>query len=299
MSSRGFDLAILVIGVAAVSSAAVLIRKAEAPAIVIAAFRVGLASLPLLAIAGARRRSPLAANRTTLLLTLLSGVFLALHFGFWIASVQQTSVVTSVVLVTTTPLFVGLVSSPLLGEKPTRATWTALVIAALGALIMVSEDFDAGGDTLSGDGFALLGAIFAGGFLLIGRRVLEATGDWLPYSTVSYTTAALLLVAAMLIAGEGAGGYSDRTYLYFVLIAVLPQLIGHTAINRSLGHIPAIVVSLAILGEPVGSTILATLILDEDPTLIQLAGGVLVLAGVATGIRADVKTRPALEPGAG
>jgi drug/metabolite transporter (DMT)-like permease len=84
-----------------------------------------------------------------------------------------------------------------------------------------------------------------------------------------------------------------------VLIAVLPQLIGHTAINRSLGHIPAIVVSLAILGEPVGSTILATLILDEDPTLIQLAGGVLVLAGVATGIRADVKTRPALEPGAG
>lgn len=296
MSIRGFDLAILALGVAAVSSAAVLIRETAAPAIVIAASRVGLASLPLLVIATTRRRLPPSSDSTTLLLTLLSGAFLALHFGFWIWSVQETSIITSVVLVTTTPLFVGVVSSPLLGEKPTPATWAALAIAAAGALIMVAEDLDAGGDTLSGDAFALLGAVFAGGFLMIGRKVLQRSGDWLPYSTVSYSTGAVLLLTAMLIAGNGFGGYSDKTYLLLLLIALVPQLIGHTAINRSLGHVPAIVVSLAILGEPVGSTILAAIILDEQPTLLQLAGGVIVLAGVAFGVRAGVGVEPNLAP---
>jgi drug/metabolite transporter (DMT)-like permease len=299
VSGRSFDLTILAIGVVAVSTAAVLIREADAPSIVIAASRVGLASLPLLAITAARGRLELRGDRASLLLTLLSGIFLALHFGFWIASVQQTSVITSVVLVTTTPLFVGIVSSPLLGEKPSRATWTALAIATAGALIMVSEDFDAGGDTLGGDAFALLGAIFAGGFLLIGRIVLQKTGGWLPYSTVSYTTAAVLLIGAMLIAGEGFGGHSDRTYGFLLLIALVPQLIGHTALNRSLGHLPAIVVSIAVLGEPVGATILAAVLLNEDPTLLQLVGGLVVLAGVATGVRGDVETRPALAPGVG
>ena len=296
MNTRGFDLAILALGVAAVSSAAVLIRETAAPAIVIAASRVGLASLPLLAVTAARRRFALRDDRGALMLALLSGGFLALHFGFWIASVQETSIITSVVLVTTTPLFVGLVSSPLLGEKPTRATWTALAIAAVGALIMVSEDFDAGGDTLSGDAFALLGAIFAGGFLLIGRIVLQKSGDWLSYSTVSYSTGAVLLFGAMLLAGEGFGGYSDKTYLLLLLIALIPQLIGHTAINRSLGHIPAIVVSLAILGEPVGATILAAIVLDERPSLLQLAGGIIVLAGVAMGVRAGVGVDSKLAP---
>ena len=296
MSERRFDLAVLALGVAAVSTAAVMIREADAPSLVIAAMRLAPASLLLLLYAGIRHQHVLPPVRNVALLTLLSGVFLALHFGFWVASVNQTSIVTSVVLVTTTPLFVGLAGGPLLGETPGRAIWIALLIAGIGTLIMVSEDFDAGGDTLAGDAFALLGALFASGYLMTGRRVLAPAGGWLPYITLTYSTAALLLLAGVLVTGEALGGYSDRTYVFFALLALLPQLIGHTAVNRSLGHLPAIIVSLAILGEPVGATILAALFLDEDPTLLQLGGGLLVLLGVAVGVRGDVRARPALAP---
>jgi len=296
---RGFDFAILAIGIVAVSTAALLIREADAPSLVIAAFRVSLASLPLLLLAGIRRQKPLPSSRTLVLLTLLSGAFLALHFGFWIASVKQTSIITSVVLVTTTPLFIGLTGGYLLGETPGRSLWLALAVAVAGTLIMVSEDFNAGGDTLAGDAFALLGGLFAAGFLMAGRRVLGAGGGLLAYTAMTYSTAALLLLAGVLLTGEALGGYSECTYVFLVLLALVPQLIGHTAVNRSLGHMPAITVSLAVLGEPVGSTILAAVFLNEDPSLLQLAGGALVLAGVAAGIRAGIGTNPVIAPEAG
>lgn len=296
MTSRSFDLAILALGVVAVSTAAVLIREADAPSIIIAAYRLVLASLPLLLLAGVRRQRVLPATQSVLLLTLLSGVCLAAHFGLWVAAVKQTSIVTSVVLVTTTPLFVGLAGGPLLGEKPGRTIWLALAIAGAGTLLMVSEDFDAGGETLTGDAFALLAAIFASGYLMAGRKLLGSGGGWLPYITVTYSTGAALLLAAALASGDALGGYSNRTFAFFVLLALVPQLVGHTAVNRSLGHLPAIVVSLAVLGEPVGATILAAVFLDEDPTLLQLAGGLLVLAGVATGVRGNVETRPSQAP---
>lgn len=290
MSSRTVDLAILAIGVAAVSSAAILIREAEAPALVISAARTGLAALPLLVLTGLQRRRPERAGGM-LLLSLASGAFLALHFGFWIASVQKTSIITSVVLVTTTPLFIGVVSGRLLSESPSRTLWLALAIAAVGALLMVSEDFSAGADTLTGDLFALVGAVFAGGYLLAGRRVLTNGGSWLRYTTVTYSTAALLLLATLFVAGQSLGGYSTRTYALLGLIALVPQLIGHTAINRTLGRMPAMVVAVAILGEPVGSTILAAVFLDELPTVLQVLGGLIVLAGVFLGIRAGVDSR--------
>ncbi|HEU0075719.1 MAG TPA: DMT family transporter [Dehalococcoidia bacterium] len=296
MSGRGFDLAILAIGVAAVSTAAVLIREADAPSLVIASYRLVLASLPLLLLAGVRRQPVLPSNRSLVLLTLLSGVFLAAHFGLWVAAVKQTSIITSVVLVTTTPLFVGLAGGPLLGERPGRTIWLALAITTVGTLIMVSEDFDAGRDTLEGDGLALLAAIFASGYLMVGRRLLGTGAGWLPYITVTYATGAVLLLGAVLVTGGAMGGYSGRTYSFFVLLALVPQLLGHTAVNRSLGHLPAIVVSVAVLGEPVGATILAVIFLNEDPTLVQALGGLLVLAGVATGVRGDVQTRPVLAP---
>jgi drug/metabolite transporter (DMT)-like permease len=292
-SRRSFDFAVLATGIAAVSTAALLIREANAPSLVIAAFRLSLASLPLLLLTGIRRQR-LPVGQPLALLTLLSGVFLALHFGFWVASVKQTSIVTSVVLVTTTPLFIGIAGGYFLNETPGRSIWLALAVAAVGTLIMVSEDFNAGGDTLAGDAFGLLGGLFATGFLMIGRRILGAGSSLLSYTATTYSIAALLLLVAVLISGESLGGYSGRTYLFLVLLALVPQLIGHTAVNFSLGRMPAIVVSLAILGEPVGSTILAAIFLGEDPSVLQLAGGLLVLAGVAVGVRADFGDGPML-----
>jgi drug/metabolite transporter (DMT)-like permease len=284
-ASRAFDYAVLAVGVMAVSTAAILIREADAPSLVIAAYRLVLASAPMVAFTALKREQLVPRTNEQLALTLLAGVSLALHFAFWIESVKQTSIVTSVVLVTTAPLFVAVASGPLLGERPARAVWYGLAVTLTGTLIMVADDIGEGGDTLRGDLYALLGAGFTAIFLLAGRRVLATGGRWLPYSTSTYAIAAVLLTLFVLIAGHPITGFSTQTYAFLVLLALVPQVVGHTAINRSLGVLPAFAVALAVQGEPVGSAILAALVLDEIPTVLELLGGVMVLAGVYVGLR--------------
>lgn len=294
MASRRTDLAILALGVVAVSTAAVLIRQADAPVLVIASSRMALASLPLLVFAVIRQRGILPEPGPRLALTLLSGVFLGLHFAFWIASVQQTSVVTSVVLVTSQPLFVALASGPLLGEPPQRSVWAGIAVAALGAAVMIADDIGEGRHAVAGDLLALLGAVCAAAYIIAGRRLRTTGSDWPSYVTAVYTVAALLLVAMTFMAGHSYGGYSSETYIYLLLLALVPQLIGHTAINRSLGHLPAAFVAIAILGEPIGATALGALVLEEIPNTYELGGAALVLAGVYLGLRASLRdARPA------
>ncbi|HXH23385.1 MAG TPA: DMT family transporter [Dehalococcoidia bacterium] len=295
---RRTDIAILAAGVAAVSTAAIFIRQADAPALVIAAYRLTLASAPLLALQALRRRPMLpAGGRRRVLLTLLAGVFLAAHFGFWIASVQDTSIITSVVLVTAQPLFVAAASGPLLGERPSPLAWAGIVTAGAGGAVMIAEDVGQGTDALRGDAFALLGAAFAAAYILAGRRLRATGSEWLPYVTTVYSTAAAVLVAAALIAGHSPTGYSAESYLFFALLALVPQLIGHTAINRSLGYLPAASVAIAILGEPIGSTVLGAVFLDEVPTALQLAGAAIVLTGVYAGLRGSLRSgEPAVAP---
>jgi drug/metabolite transporter (DMT)-like permease len=285
---RPFDLAVLALGVCAVSTAAIFIREADAPSLVIAAYRLGLASLPLLAITAISRESVLPPTRSAQLLNVLAGVFLALHFAFWIASVKQTSIVTSVVLVTAQPLFVAIASGPLLGERPDRGAWIGIGLAALGAAVMIGEDIDEGRETLTGDLFAILGAVFGSAYFLAGRGLRMGGQGWLPYVTLAYSTAAVVLIVMAVVAGEAFGGYSDRTYLFLVLLALVPQLVGHTALNRSLGYLPAVAVTIAVLGEPVGATILGALFLDEVPSAVEVAGGLLVLVGVYAGLRGSL-----------
>jgi drug/metabolite transporter (DMT)-like permease len=295
--ARRYDLAVLALGVAAVSTAAIFIREADAPALVISAYRLALASAPLLVLQGIRRRRLLPGRGGERALTVLAGLFLAAHFGFWIASVQETSIITSVVLVTAQPLFVAVASGPLLGEKPSALAWAGIVIAAAGAAVMVSEDIGEGTDALRGDLFALLGAVFAAAYIITGRSLRTSGSEWLPYVTAVYSTAAVVLVLTALAAGHSPGGYSTETYLFFVLLALIPQLIGHTAINRSLGYLPAASVAIAILGEPVGATLLGAVFLDEIPTAVQLAGAALVLAGVYAGLRGTITAaEPAVAP---
>ena len=288
MKLRPYDLAILALGVCAVSTAAIFIREADAPALVIAAYRLSLASLPLLVVSlasGGLRAEPAGPR---LLLIVMAGVCLALHFAFWIASVQQTSITTSVVLVTAQPLFVALASGPLLGEKPAGAIWAGIALAAVGAIVMIVDDLGEGGDTLIGDLFAILGAIFASAYFLIGRFLRTTGQSWRSYVTLAYSSAAIALVGMAVAAGQSFAGYSQRTYVFFILLAAVPQLIGHTALNRSLGYLPAVAVTIAVLGEPVGASLLGAIFLDERPSALELAGGMLVLGGVYLGLRASM-----------
>jgi drug/metabolite transporter (DMT)-like permease len=289
MQGRPFDLGVLALGICAVSTAAIFIREADAPSLVIAAYRLGLASLPLLLIAAARRQLRFS-NRTHLALCALAGACMAAHFGFWIASLKTTSVITSVALVASQPLFVAVLSGPLLREPPSRGIWLGLALATAGALVMVAEDFGEGRETLKGDLFAVLGAMFAAAYILTGRFVRTGGAGWSSYVTVAYSVAAVLLVLGVLVDGSSFTGYSTRTYVFFLLLALVPQLIGHTVLNRSLGYLPAVTVAIAILGEPVGATVLAALFLGEDPSAVEVAGGFLLLAGVYLGVRASVDT---------
>ena len=274
---------VLFIGVVAVSSAAVLIREADAPALVIAAYRLGLAALPTGALALAANRNQ-TSRHGLWLWPILAGAFLALHFGFWIASLQQTSVITSVVLVTTNPLFVGLASPLLLRERVSPATWAGIGIATLGAGLMAAEDLGEGLGTLAGDAYALLGAAFGACFLMIGRRVRPQV-SWSGYVGVVYSVAAVLLVASVLVAREPFTGYSAKTFLMMGLLALVPQLVGHSAINWSLAYVPAALVAVAILGEAVGATILATIVLRETPSALEILGALLVLTAVYVALR--------------
>ena len=280
---RPYALAILAIGVMACSSSAILIRGADAPALVIAAYRMGLAAVPAGALALATGRERPSQNGVWAW-PLLAGTFLALDFAFWTASVKQTSVITAVVLVTTSPVFVALASPFVLGERVAAATWAGIGIAIAGAALMAAEDLGEGMGTVVGDLSALLAAIFAAGYLMAGRRARPQV-SWGRYIGVVYGVAAVLLVVSVVVAGDPFTGYSTRTFVVLGLLALVPQLLGHTAINWALAYVPAAMVAVSLLGAPVGATALAAVVLGEIPSAFEVAGALLVLTGVYVVLR--------------
>lgn len=284
-------------GILAMSTASIFIRyaQAEAPSLVIATARLLIASLVLLPLAVTRQRPELAAlSRKDLLLGLLSGFFLALHFATWITSLEYTTVASSVVLVSTSPLWVALLSPLTIKEPLTRKIVIGLLIAMLGTVIIGGSDIcsttEQGfsclplselvtGRAFWGDLLSLTGAWMAAGYLLIGRS-LRAKLSLVSYIFVVYGMAALVLIVLMLASGLSLGGYSPQTYLWFLLLGLVPQLLGHSTVNWALGYLSAAFVSLTLLGEPIGSAILAYILLNEIPTPIKLFGAILILGGI-------------------
>ncbi len=277
--------AVLGVGVSAVAWAAILVRESQAPALIIAAYRLTLASIPVGALAlWQQRRVPERTSTKTLGALVLSGAFLAAHFGFWIAALQHTSVVTAVVLMAMQPLIVGIAAPLLLREQVDRRCWLALVVALAGTVAMAIEHAGEAMGKVEGDLYAVLGGMFAAGYLMAGRYARPST-SWLRYVGTVYPVAAVFLLVSVLVAGDSFTGYSTKTLVMIGLLALGPQLIGHSSINWALGYLPVMLVAMAILVEPVGSTILATIILDEPPTLIEGAGAALVLLGVYLALR--------------
>jgi drug/metabolite transporter (DMT)-like permease len=286
---------VLAIGVVAVSWSAIFIREADAPALAIGWWRMALSGAPMGALALLHhRRSPEPLTRESLAPLALSAVFLALHFAFWVESLQRTSVATSVVLVAAQPLYVAAVSPWLLNEPVSARVWLAIAIASGGALLMAAEDFGDGFGTVVGDLYAALGGVTAAGYFIVGRRVRPSV-SWFRYVGVVYPLSALILLALVLIARDPLVGYSAKTWTMLALVAVVSQLIGHSAINWALAYISAVIVSISILLEPLITTLLAIPILDETPTAVELVGGALVLAGVYLAIRPRSEERLALE----
>jgi drug/metabolite transporter (DMT)-like permease len=280
---------VLGIGVFAVGWAAIFIRLADAPALSTAAFRLAFASAPVAGYAALRHRADLRRLRAAEWWLLAgSGAALAVHFAAWIASLHLTTVASSVALVTTQPLWAALIAAAVLGERVTRGTLLAIVVATAGGALIGVRDFAAGGEALWGDALALVGAVCAAIYFTIGRR-LRAGLDLAAYIGVVYPAAALLLLATAALGRQPLAGFPAETWLMFLLLALVPQLVGHSSLNWAVRYLPAHVVTVALLGEPVISTLLAIPFLGEEPGLLRAIGGAVTLVGVYLAIREEVR----------
>lgn len=268
---------VLAVGVLVASASAILIRYADdAHPLAISFWRCALGSLALAPFA---RRGLAKAGRQDVKVSVVAGAFLALHFATWIWSVRLTSVAASVLLVSTTPVFVALTGRWLLDEKLPRAGWLGIGVAMAGV-----GGIAAGGGTegtsIGGNLLALAGGAAAAGYALGGRAALKRLGI-LEYAVLAYGSAAVLLLVACLATGTELFDYAEDTWYAIAGIVVGPQLVGHTLINLSLKDIDTATVSVTLLAEPVIATVLAFLLFSEVPSGWIYPGGLAILAGIA------------------
>lgn len=286
---------VLLAGIVSISFAAIFIRFCDdVPSIMIATWRLSAASVILLTYSWLRGRSFHKVTREDIILSLFGGLFLALHFILWITSLKYTSVASSVVLVTTNPIFVGIFSYFFLKEKQNIELVIGIILCMIGSVLIGVGDGGFEGlaiadrEALWGDILALAGAVMASGYLMVGSKAREKL-DILTYITIVYTVAALILIVLSLVFTIPFTGYRSSSYLYMVLLAIIPQLIGHTAFNWALRHIKASMVAITILGEPIGATILAFLFFSESVSRFQFIGIVAIFAAILIASRKGKK----------
>jgi drug/metabolite transporter (DMT)-like permease len=313
-ASTRSSLLVLAAALLGISFAAPLIRLSNAPALVIASWRLGF-SLVIIAIVLAVRgewRAWRVLGRRDLLLASGAGILLALHFWSWNASLRYTSVAASVTLVDLQPVLIAAISARWLGEPPSRKQWWGIALAVFGAIVVGLADVPGGpagivraltsgaaaGDgatstanaarsrALFGDLLACVGAVTGAMYFLIGRRVRQSLALW-PYVGLVYSAAFVVCVLLAMLSGASLYPQPQRELAIFAGLALGPMLLGHTGMNWALGHLPAYVVNLTTLGEPIGATILAALLpgIGEVPGWGTVVGGALVLAGVLRAAR--------------
>lgn len=279
------------VGVLSVSLASIFIRLADAPPLTVAAYRMCIATAIVGVTAGIAGRGGFAAvRRSDLPLLAGSGVFLAAHFALWITSLAHTSVASSVLLVTTTPVFVAVLAHFTSPDKVGRLTALAVVVSMAGGVVIAAGDWAEGERRLLGDALALGGAVAVAGYLLVGRRV-RGRIPTLPYVTIVYAVAAVVLLAAATASGAPMLGLSAESYFWMAMAALIPQAVGHSLLNWALGYWPAVNVTLAVRAEPVLATLLAVPVLGEVPPWTALPGGALLLLGVYVAVRSGEARR--------
>ncbi len=269
----------LALSLVCVSFSAIFIRLSTAPAAALAFYRLALTVLIFLP-AWPRGGRPFATvPRAWRWAVVAAGILLGIHFLTWIASLGMTSVASSVVLVSTHPLWVAAWSALVWHERMDRRAVAGIAVALVGTAVLAVGD-GAHGASLTGDLLALVGAASFAGYLLVGRN-LRRRVPVLPYATVVYAVAAVALVPALAVLHAPLWPYPARDWLLFAALALVPTIGGHTVFNWSLAYLPATAVSLALLGEPVGASLLAWGLLGQAPSAADVAGGVMVLAGIA------------------
>ncbi len=306
---------VLLTGVFIAATSSILARLAQdggngAPSMVIAGWRLLVASVVLTPLVWRNHRPELRRlPRPDLRWGVIAGVLLAAHLGTWIASLAYTSVASSAALVTTNPLWVALAVRFIYGERLARNTVLGLAAGFIGSLLIALSDCgilmaeisgiqlnlqnllsppDKADTALFGDFLALLGAITVAGYLLVGRDLRRRLSNT-AYVWLVYSVAAVTMVVVILVSGYSFTGYRPEIYLWMTLLGLGPQLLGHTAFNWALAHLSATFVALTILGEPIGSAILAYFLFDETFAPVQLLGFLLLMVGITLGVMGEQK----------
>ncbi len=305
---------VLALAVVGISVSGPLARLSTAPPLAIAVWRLtlslGIVAVPLLVSGTWRELARLRGGDVAI--ALAAGTFLALHFWSWIASLGMTSVAASVLLVNLHPVVIVLGGALWLGERPTRAQLAGLALAMLGAAVVALGDVALGdrtasdsaqgalahgdatsgsptlfyGRALLGNGLALLGAITVGLYYLAGRRLRQQLSLW-PYVALVYGACWVVLLALAGWQHTPLWPQPPRELGIFALIALGPMLAGHTGFNWALRYVPAVVVSVALLLEPIGAGLVAWLALGEVPSPATIAGGAVVFTGLALALRGE------------
>jgi drug/metabolite transporter (DMT)-like permease len=283
---------VLAAGVIAVSLAAIFIRYADAPSLVVAAYRMAIASLILLPLAlPALRKTPLTKQNAPYAIS--AGVFLGIHFATWISSLSYTTVASSAAIVATQPLWVALFSWVFLKSAPSFMTLLGILVSIGGMAMIGFGDLAGGSRPLLGDALALVGGICAAAYFLLGRSAQKRNLSLNAYIGVAYSVAALVLLPLPLIARLSYTSYPPITFFWIALLALIPQLIGHTSFNYAVKFLPPTLVSTLLLLEPVGAAILAIILFSEVPGVTTLLGSLVLLVGVAITIQTS---RPKPQP---
>lgn len=278
---------VLALGVLAVSTGSIFVRQADAPALLVSFWRCAFSTL-ILGLLSARicaREWP-RLSRADGLCVLGAGVALALHFWTWIASLGSTTVASSLVIVNTTPVWVGLATPFLTTDRISRGMAVAICVAVLGCVVIGAGDLELSREALLGDGLALIGAWAFAAYFLLGRRLVRSLSLF-PYVVACYGTAGLVLLAICLVSGAHPFDAGPRAFGWMLALALVPQILGHTSYNYALRFFSASGTAVATLGEAICGSLLAWWFLDEVPGGMTFVGGAVVFVGLMLAVRAE------------
>ncbi len=283
------DAGLLVIALLAVSTSGPLIAATAAPALAIAFWRNAMAGAVLLPVTLVRNRAELRGlDRRERKLALLAGVLLALHFATWIPAIDYTSVASATALVATQPVWSALLDKAR-GKAVSRQVWVGIAVAMSGALLLTGADLQVSGKALLGDGLAILGGMFAAGYMVAGSEVRKSVSTT-TYTALCYSTTAVLLLVVCLVGGQALSGYDGGDWLKLLALTAGAQLLGHSLFNVVLRTTSPTVVSLSILFEIPGAALIAALfVAGQQIPLLAVPAAVLLVTGLALVIRTTTR----------
>ncbi len=287
-NGRFYNVSVLCAGVFAVSWAAIIIRFTDAHPFVIAFYRLFFSVIILLPFLIKNPGTFFKYTKREFAIVILSGLFLALHFIFWISSLFYTTVAASLLMLAVQPLFTALFSRIALKEKTGRKIFLAMSVTFTGIVIVWAGDMNSGQASMKGNILAILGAVMVAAYYTAGRK-LRAGHGIIEYIVPVYSAAAFFTLPLIAVFKVPLAGFQPKEYGLFVLLAVVSTIGGHGLLNWSLKHFKAAVVNLAVLGEPVIAGLLALILLNEIPGPNLFAGGFLILAGAYAGVASDLK----------